>query len=88
MHGDCRTHREMTNAYKIWLENQKGWDHSENLDIDGDNIRTDLREIGWEGVDWMYLARDRDQRRAVVNTIMNLLVSIKGEEFLDYLSDS
>jgi len=39
-------------------------------------------------VDWMYLARDRDQRRAVVNTIMNLLVSIKGEEFLDYLSDS
>jgi hypothetical protein len=26
-----------------------------------DNIRMDLREIGWEGVDWMHLAQDRDQ---------------------------
>jgi hypothetical protein len=26
-----------------------------------DNIRMDLREIGWEGVDWMYLAQDNDQ---------------------------
>jgi hypothetical protein len=26
-----------------------------------DNIRMDLREIGWEGVDWIHLAQDRDQ---------------------------
>jgi hypothetical protein len=26
-----------------------------------DNIRMDLREIGWKGVDWMHLAQDRDQ---------------------------
>jgi hypothetical protein len=26
-----------------------------------DNIRMDLREIGWEGVDWMHLAHDKDQ---------------------------
>jgi hypothetical protein len=26
-----------------------------------DNITMDLREIGWEGVDWMHLAQDRDQ---------------------------
>jgi hypothetical protein len=32
----------------------------------------DLREIEWEVVDWMRLALDRDQRRAVVNTVMNL----------------
>jgi hypothetical protein len=38
-----------------------------------DNIRMDLREIGWEVVEWMHLAQDRDQRRAVVNTEMNLL---------------
>jgi hypothetical protein len=25
-----------------------------------DNIRMDLREVGWEGVDWMHLAQDRD----------------------------
>jgi len=40
-----------------------------------DNIVVDLREIRWEGVDWMHLAQDRDQWRAVVNTVMKLWVS-------------
>jgi hypothetical protein len=40
-----------------------------------DNIRMDLREIGWKRVvDWLHLAQDRDQWRAVVNTVMNLRV--------------
>jgi hypothetical protein len=39
-----------------------------------DNIRLDLRGIGWEGVDWMVLAEDGDQWHAVVNTVMNLRV--------------
>jgi hypothetical protein len=34
----------------------------------------DLREIGWDGVDWMYMAQDRDQWRALVNTVLNLPV--------------
>jgi hypothetical protein len=38
------------------------------------NIRMDLRKIVWEGVEWMHLAQDRDQWRAVVNTVMNILV--------------
>jgi len=38
------------------------------------NIRMDLRELGWECVDWIHLAEDRDQWRAVVNTVMNLRV--------------
>jgi hypothetical protein len=38
-----------------------------------DNIRPD-RETGWKGVDWMHLAQDRDQWRAVVNTVMILRV--------------
>jgi hypothetical protein len=40
-----------------------------------DNIEIDLREIGWNGMDWVDLTRDRDQSRALVNTAMNLRVS-------------
>jgi hypothetical protein len=39
-----------------------------------DNIKMDLREIGWDGIDWIDLAQDRDQWRALVNTVMNLRV--------------
>jgi len=39
-----------------------------------EDIRTDLRETGWEGVDWIHLAQDRDQLPAVVNTVMNIQV--------------
>jgi hypothetical protein len=39
-----------------------------------DNIRMDLRGIGWGGMDWIDLAQDRDQWRALVNTVMNLWV--------------
>jgi hypothetical protein len=34
----------------------------------------DLREIGWDGVDWIELAQDRDERSPLVNTVMNLRV--------------
>jgi hypothetical protein len=34
----------------------------------------DLREIRWDGMDWIDLAQDRDQWRALVNTVMNLRV--------------
>jgi len=60
----------MRNAYKILVGKPTGkrplgkprrrWE---------DNIRIDLREIGWEGVDWIHLAQDRDQWWAVVNTV-------------------
>jgi hypothetical protein len=33
-----------------------------------------LREIGWDGMDWIYLGQDRDQWRALVNAVMNLRV--------------
>jgi hypothetical protein len=32
-----------------------------------DNIKTDLRERGWDDMDWIDLAQDRDQSRALVN---------------------
>jgi hypothetical protein len=39
-----------------------------------DNIKMDLIEIRWDGVDWMNMAQDRDQWRALVNTVLNLRV--------------
>jgi hypothetical protein len=39
-----------------------------------ENIKMDLREIGWDGVVWIDLAQDRDQWRALVNKVMNLQV--------------
>jgi hypothetical protein len=39
-----------------------------------DNIEMDLREIGWDGMDWNDLAQDRVQWRALLNTVMNLWV--------------
>jgi hypothetical protein len=39
-----------------------------------DNIKINLREIGWDCMDWIELAQDRDQSRALVNAVMNLRV--------------
>jgi hypothetical protein len=36
-----------------------------------DNIKMDLRKIEWDGTDWIEMAQDRDQWRALVNTVMN-----------------
>jgi hypothetical protein len=47
-----------------------------------DNIKMDLREIGWDGGDWIDLAQDRDQWRALVNTAMIIRVPQKAGNFL------
>jgi hypothetical protein len=39
-----------------------------------DNVKMDLRGIGWGGMDWIDLAQDRDQWRAPVNMVMKLRV--------------
>jgi hypothetical protein len=39
-----------------------------------DSIKIDLREIGWDGVDWFDLAQIRDQWSALVNTVKNFRV--------------
>jgi hypothetical protein len=61
----------------------KGKNHLEKIEVRWeDNIRMDLREKGWEHVAWMHLDQDRDQWRAVVNTVMNLRVPQKAGNFL------
>jgi hypothetical protein len=39
-----------------------------------DNIKMDLGERGWGGMDWIDLAQDRDNWRALVNSVMNFQV--------------
>jgi hypothetical protein len=69
---------EERKVYKVLVEMPEGkrpggrrrrtWD---------DGIRMDLREIGWGGgLEWIQLAQDRDRWRAVVNTVMNLRISV------------
>jgi hypothetical protein len=43
--------------------------------VDNTSIKIDLREIGWDGVDCIDLAHDRDQWRALVNMAMKLRVT-------------
>jgi hypothetical protein len=71
----CSTNGEKRNAYRILVGKPEGkrplgrsrrrWE---------DNIIIDLREIGRGGMDWIDLDQDRDQWRALVNTVMNLRV--------------
>jgi len=35
----------------------------------------DLNEVSWEGVDWIHVNQDRDQRQSLVNTLMNIRIS-------------
>jgi hypothetical protein len=39
-----------------------------------DNVKMNIREIGWAGMDWIDLAEDRDQWMALLKTVVNLQV--------------
>jgi hypothetical protein len=65
----------MRNEYKILVGKREGkrrLGRSRRRWVN--NIIMNLREICWEGVDWMQLAQDRDQWRALVKTVMSLQV--------------
>jgi hypothetical protein len=60
------------NAYRILvgnLEGRRALDKPKRRRVD--NIKMDLRETGWGGMDWIDLAADRDQWRALVNAVMH-----------------
>jgi hypothetical protein len=66
---------EKRNAYRILMGKPEGkrlLGRPRRIWVD--NIKTDLREIEWDGMDWIDLAQDRDQRMALVNTMINLRV--------------
>jgi ribosome biogenesis protein Nip4 len=67
---------EVRNAYKILVGKPEGKKtRRKPRRREEDNIRMDLREIGWECVDWEHVAQDRDHYRVLVNTVMNLPVT-------------
>jgi hypothetical protein len=68
------TNGEKRNAYRIFVGKREGKSPLERPRRREDNIKMNLREIGWGGVTWIDLlvAQDRDKWRALVNTVMNL----------------
>jgi hypothetical protein len=46
-----------------------------------DNIKMELTEIGWDGVDSVDVVQEREQWRALVNTVMNLRVTLNAGKF-------
>jgi hypothetical protein len=55
---------------RFWWKRMKERDHSIDRGVDG--IRMSWLEIGWESVEWIRLAGDRNQWLALVNAVMNL----------------
>jgi hypothetical protein len=71
----CSTDGEQRNAYRILVgkpEGKRSIGRPRRSLVD--NIKIDLREMGCDGVDWINLAQDRGQWRALVNTVMKLRV--------------
>jgi hypothetical protein len=65
---------KMRMCIKFWSQNLKGRDCMKTKHTWMDNIRMDLEEKRYEGVNWIHLAQHRDQQWALVNKIMNLQV--------------
>jgi hypothetical protein len=67
---------EENNAYMVLIANpEENRQPGRPIRMWVDNIKMDLREIGWAGMDWIDLAQDRCQWKAFVNTVMNFRVS-------------
>jgi hypothetical protein len=67
--------REKRNAYRILVgkqEEKRSLGRPRRSWVD--NFKMDLREIGWNGLDWIDMAQDRGQWRVLVNTVMKLRV--------------
>jgi hypothetical protein len=66
-HVACMTETSI----KVWLENLKT-QFGRHMRRSEDNIKTDVKVIGREGVDWIHLEEASDQCRALMNTVISL----------------
>jgi hypothetical protein len=68
-------HIKKRNSYKILVGKPEGKRPLERPSRRWvDNIKIDLSELGWDSMDWIDLAQDRNQWRALVNKVMKLRV--------------
>jgi hypothetical protein len=71
----CSTNGEKRNVYRILVgkpEGKRPLGRPRHRLVD--KIKIDLRGIGWDGMDWVDVAKERDQWRALVYTVMNFRV--------------
>jgi hypothetical protein len=73
---------EMRNAYSILVRKPEGKRPAGRPRHRWEDIRMNLREVGWEDVDWIHLAQDRDKWQDFVNVVMYLRVQEKVGNFL------
>jgi hypothetical protein len=78
----CSTIRAKRNAYRILVGDPDGLRPLGKPRRRWLYITMGLREIGLCGMEWIYLAQDGDQWRAIVNTVMNLQVPLNAWKFL------
>jgi hypothetical protein len=70
---------EEMNVYKVLMGKPEGKNPLGRRRRRWENgITKDLRVIGWGSVEWIQLAQDRGRWRALVNTLINLLVRLHG----------
>jgi hypothetical protein len=62
----------MHNGY--WWESQKERPQGRPKNRWVDNIKIDLRDIGWDATDWIDLAQDKERWKALVNAVKNFRV--------------
>jgi hypothetical protein len=80
--GACSTKRGKRNAHRLLVGKTEGKRPLGRQRRRGvDNIRPDLGEIEWDGVDWIGLAQERNRWRALVNAVMNLRVPPNAGNF-------
>jgi transposase len=63
---------ERRGAYRILVGRPEGRRPLRRPNVDGDNIKVNLQDVGWGGMDWIEFPQDRGRWWALVNAVMNL----------------
>ena len=64
--------RERSNSHTILVCETEGKRIFKGGDLDWNDVKTDIRDVGWQGMDWIYLAQRRSKLRADVSKVMKI----------------